>query len=197
MKQILYFRHSLKAADGNLSPEGIELAYEEGKFWKVKDFAVFFHGDLPRTAETREHFVTGWSEDGNRPPESYSCVGPIKGVGSDQMFGAMLTPAMKDAVKGGMTNIGALVQTHVNTNAFEGWKAVAHAALKAMFDLLEAGQTGAAFGHSPIIELVALGCRPMPGDGLVVNSSTQLKEMDCITFEQAEDGTITYYLEPK
>ena len=165
MKVIHYRRHSIKGPDNLLTPQGIALAIDEGKkaarqitgevtgesgpdaaFVKLR-YERLFHGPLGRTLQTAMHFCHGL---GYLPSPKL----PIAEIGTDELFAEIATPAFREAVKDGASNFQALLTVHGEAKAKE-WAGVASEGVCKMFDGLQDGETGIAFGHSPVIELAA------------------------------------------
>ncbi len=160
MKTLYYLRHSIKDANNNISPVGIELAKAQGqclipthgqpqKQGQINPYRVFV-GPLPRTFQTCEAF---FSHVTNRYVLADFVV-EIKSIGDDELFKRIVTDGFKAAVKSGKSNLEALLEAH-NGADIDLWKDIAFSTVEMMFGMMGDGETAVAFGHSPMIELAA------------------------------------------
>lgn len=174
-KTLVGFRHSLKDKDNNISPEGLRLAEEQGVACREIDIDLIFVGPMIRTRQTAEAFIRGYGRS-IKIHES-----PISGIGEQADAAEVADEEFKKAIAGGMGNFDALLHSHDVEGSLDHLFDRMASGLDEMFGLLEAGQIGAYFGHSPFIELAAGGAyqsvRQLP------EQYRNLLEMAAIVFE--------------
>ncbi len=160
MKTLCYLRHSIKDANNNISPEGIELAKKQGQILVAtmgnqrQDNQIrvdrIFVGPLVRTVQTRDafffHVVPTLMLD--------EITAEIPNIGTDGLFKEIVSDEFKDAVKSGKSNFEATLGAHSPGQVLV-WSRIAYHAVDEMIASLEEGQKAIAFGHSPMIELAA------------------------------------------
>ena len=177
MKKLYYLRHSLKDANNNISPEGIELAKDQGRAFFNASITLnrWFFGPLIRTHQTGEAFLVGYTT----APIKGQQIGPI---GDDEFFKPIVTDEFKAAVKSGKSNFEAVLDVH-NGRDVDLWKEMAFAGVKLMFDVMEDGEVAVAFGHSPMIELAAYAIQSWKAvDPEYQLKYRRLREMEGINF---------------
>lgn len=175
MKRLYYLRHSIKDTNNNISLEGTALARMQGQALASVPFTHAFCGPLVRTRQTLLHFFSGHpSEVGIKGP----CT-EVEGIGTDELFAQITTGGWKAAVKAGKSNFEAVLEAHHSAQVGQ-WAKDAYYAVKSMFNKMNSGETAVAFGHSPIIELVAYA---LLNNQLAPEYRT-LKEMEGIVFEE-------------
>lgn len=155
VKTLRLYRHSIKDGE-NISPEGMGMARQLGV--QVNGEGLFtishlFGGPLSRCWQTATAFVGGYAEYGLQA--SIATHPPMLGLGDEGMFKEIVNDEFREMVKGGASNLDALLSVHLDRRdcLIEG----AMSAVEEMFSLMvEEGEVHAAgFFHSPFIELVA------------------------------------------
>ena len=184
MKRLYYFRHSSKdGANNTLGPKGLALARKVGDWLydaeEELEFDRVFHGTLVRTAQTALAFTAGYGAVGDIMPV-------VPEIGSDDLFSKMVAPSQFRTLASVMGNFKALLQCH-DPNQLAEWTYLAFSAVENMFNAMEDGETGVAFGHSPMIELAlakVLGTTELPEEYLVFG------DMEGVELQQEEGGAI-------
>jgi hypothetical protein len=184
MKKLFYFRHSSKDGINNtIGPKGLALARKVGDWLydseEELEFDRVFHGTLIRTAQTALAFTAGYGAVGDIMPV-------VMGLGDDAVFGEMVKPSQFRTLASSMGNFRALSQCH-DASAVQKWAEGALSTVREMFDSLQADETGAAFGHSPMIELALagiLGTNDLPEEYLTFS------DMEGVELQMEEDGAI-------
>lgn len=179
-RTLYYVRHSIKnAAEGTdkslLSQEGVAAAYEAGKTFGQQIDHVFV-GGLQRTAHSALAFILGYAQAGSMSAKTHAVVDQI---GGDKLFaewkanGAAFTPGVPNI--DGLRKMPEQDFTAACNYALDG--------VKAMMQMMEDGEEGVAFGHSPVIEAAAEAA----GQDM---KSFQLAENCYIIFIMDDDGKI-------
>ncbi len=184
MKRLYYFRHSSKdGANNTLGPKGLALARKVGDWLydaeEELEFDRVFHGTLVRTAQTALAFTAGYGAVGDIMPV-------VPEIGNDALFSQMVDPSQFRTLASAMGNFKALFQCH-DSEVISSWIAEASLAVVNMFSAMEDGETGVAFGHSPMIELAlakVLGTTELPEEYLVFG------DMEGVELQQEEGGAI-------
>lgn len=185
MKTLRYRRHSSKdgAVKDTIGFKGIALAISEGD--KDAENGILpgcvFHGELVRTAQTALIYVScmdhGWR-----------VMPVVPQIGNAALFAELANEALCKAVAGGASNFEAVIAAHGVEKA-KGYAADAFEGVKDMFDDMgNDDDMGAAFGHSPIIELAAwaaAGFQDLPPEFI------RLSDMEGIEFVNEDDGNGT------
>jgi len=179
MKILYYRRHSLRNGD-YISPEGLHLALKEGALSDVI-FSEAFHGPLVRTAQTLLAFLMGTSIECTIHPV-------IEEIGTNDVLTSMANEAFRLGQGQDLPHLTCLRAAH-DQATYDKYAATARLAVRKMFDAMEDGSFGIAFGHSPMIELSATGLEAHP-EGKLPEGWDDLKEMDGLVFVQHDDGKL-------
>ncbi|MDP2599930.1 MAG: hypothetical protein Q8P84_04250 [Deltaproteobacteria bacterium] len=192
MKQLLLFRHSIKDGPMNtLGPKGTKLAREVGE-WLRDTESIWpqkvFHGPLVRTEQTARAFVDGFFQHATVEAQP-RFMPAIEEFGTDQLFAEMVAPdGFREKAKE-LGNYYALFELH-DVDTLRGWTGHCASGIRRAFDMLEDGECGVAFGHSPCIELAVAGILKSTSSTDMPVEFTALSEMQGILLEQDDFGII-------
>jgi hypothetical protein len=175
MKTFDYLRHGKKDG-GNISAEGLAEAVAAGLECPVKyHYAV--GGNESRTWQTLCAFIVG-------ALQSMRLLTPIAKFGDSTLFNSWLARGLAFAAQ----NLGSFIKglhSILPEPEFQAASADALAGVLDVFQQMEDNTTCIGFGHSPIIELAAIG------SGMKLEDVPALKELEGLRFIQHDDGTIT------
>ncbi len=185
MKTLYYFRHSTKDGVNNtIGPKGLKLAKDVGEWLMLWDSTIVihkaFHGLLVRTAQTALAFFCGFLDT----PEVMPVVTEI---GDDALFAEMVKPSQFRTLASAIGDFRALIQCHDSEN-IKALGALSMVGVVKMFDEIGYGETGVAFGHSPMIELAlmsTLNTIDLPEEYLTFG------DMEGVELHLDEHGTVT------
>ncbi len=178
IKRIDWRRHGKKAGDF-ISAEGLDLARREGEIAFGGNsfyYDKLFHGPLVRTAQTSLAFCESQADAPRTMPI-------VMEIGNPKTLGDMVNDEFKKAQAEGLSNLECLKRAH-DTYRVMDFGSEALAALTGMFEAMDDHDDAIAFGHSPVIELAAMGFDELP------EGWDKLDELDGLTFEQDTDGHI-------
>src|SRR3989338_10888303 len=174
-----YRRHGLKNGN-NISKEGLEAAEALGiELGRSRDYDVVVGGNESRTWQTLASFLLGLAnyQHGQR------ALPPVANFGDGTLFKSWLDRGLADAVKKTGSNIRGLAAILTP----EEFMAAAQNALQGVMNVAAQVSNGSVvigFGHSPIIELAAIGA------GIKLEDVPPLAELEGLEFEVA-DATVT------
>jgi len=177
MKRLRYVRHAPK--DGQIiGKKGLHLAQVKAP---AGSYTELFYGPLYRTLQTILAAVA-----------SLGCKArvhePIDEIGTDELFGKMVTQEFKEAVKSGLSNLEAIDKVH-DAHQLRKWEKTAGIGVEKMFDLMLEGGHGLCYGHDPVI--------PLAARAFGLHSVRSLNELEYIDFQQDHSGEITVFFAPQ